>query len=174
LTGSDFLTQEEYYEKLFFLESDLVNQNWISRTKIWNQQYLRLNDPLDIADLPLALALVHPNHWVDWKGEEFQLSEEGWPNQALLNCEFDVICGIPCAWNADKRLQGKLHHDHRWPESLGGPESGYNLLSLCANHNWAKGNGLWGFDWGLVPKWLGPRLIELRDRKLHGIDPNQV
>ena len=133
-----------------------------------------MNDPLDKADLPLALALIHPNHWVDWRGEEFQLFEEGWPDQALSNCKFDVISGSPCPWNADKRLQGKLHHDHRWPKSLGGPESGYNLLPLCANHNSAKGNGLWGFDWNHIPQWLEQRLIELRDRKLYAIDPNQV
>ena len=65
-----------------------------------------------------------------------------------------------------------MNRDHRWPKSLGGPKSGFNLLWLCESHNLAKGNGLWGFNWGEMPKWLDVRLNELRKKKLLGIPQN--
>ena len=168
------MPEEEYYDSLFSLEKKLLTQDWLSRTRVWNKLFLQLANPLTPADLPLALALIHPDNWINWEGDEINLSEEGWGSKKLLKCEFDEITSHVCPWNADKYLQGTLHHDHRWPKSLGGPESGFNLPPLCANHNRAKGNGLWGFDWKKIPEWLGPRLEELRDSKLVGVDSNKI
>ena len=152
----------------------MSDQKWITKAKIWNDLYQSITQPLLPKDLPIALALIHPNYWIDWRGEEFELSEEGWGASELVQCEFHEIADCNCPWNEDKNLQGKLHHDHRWPKSLGGPKSGFNLLSLCESHNLAKGNGLWGFDWDMVPEWLQQRLTELRRMKLKGIDSDYL
>ena len=105
----------------------------------------------------------------DCAGEFFTLTDEGWGNVNLRKCNFVEVSGIECAWNGSS-LQTRLDHDHRWPDSLGGPKSGHNLLVLCETHNLAKGNGLRGFDWSEVPAWLKVRLEQISQKIMIGYE----
>ena len=169
LTGRDFLSEEIYYQALFSIQSEMKSFDPEGKTRHWNKLFLSLNDPLTQQDLPLALSMVHPAFHFDWSGKEIILSEEGWGPRQHSGCEFAEISGVECPWNQDPDIRSTMNRDHRWPKSLGGPKSGFNLLWLCESHNLAKGNGVWGFDWKNMPLWLQQRLTELRKRKLLGI-----
>ena len=162
------MSEGGYYRTLFSLQSEMKNLNWKEKAIIWNKWYFSLKHPLVSEDLHLALSLVNPAFHFNWEGSPIILSEDGWGAREGNICEFSVISGVECPWNEDPSLRTTMNKDHRWPASLGGPASGFNLLWLCNTHNQAKGNGLWGFDWELVPKWLEGRLIELWREKLLG------
>ena len=172
MIGSDLLPQGDYYQALFKIQVEMKNLGWEEKATIWNNWYLELNNPLIPEELPTSLSLVNPAFHFDWRGNKLSLLEEGWGPREGSNCEFFEISGVECPWNEDPILRPTMNRDHRWPKSLGGPESGFNLLWLCETHNLAKGNGLWGFDWSEAPKWLDGRLKELRKKKLLGMTQN--
>jgi len=164
LNGSEALTEMAYYNCLFRIKKEMENQSFLDMAKIWKKSYFSLKD--NDYDLPLALSLCHRDFWIDWKGNKFDLIEEGWANLVVKNCEFEKISGIVCPWNPSPE---NMEKDHWWPKSLGGPFSGFNLLGLCRIHNLAKGNGVRGFDWKIKPQWLDSRLNEIYNKKLFGI-----
>ncbi|MDA8555956.1 HNH endonuclease [Candidatus Poseidoniales archaeon] len=163
------MTEMAYYDCLFRIQNEMKNKSFLDMAKIWEKYFfdLRNNDYF----LPLGLALCHRDFWIDWKGNSFDLTEEGWANLVVSDCQFEKISGIACPWNPSPE---NLEKDHWWPKSLGGPFSGHNLLGLCRIHNLAKGNGLRGFDWKIKPQWIDSRLDEIYQKKLFGLNKNYV
>lgn len=164
------MSQGEYYQAVYNLEVRMKDESHEMKSRIWNEVYCELSQPLILEELPLSLALIHKNFWINHRGEDIDVQEEGWGEEVGRDCHFYEITKTPCPWNDSINLRSPLAHDHRWPNSLGGPKSGYNLLWLCETHNLAKGNGLWGFDWSEVPMWLDGQIKKIREQKLIGLD----
>jgi len=132
----------------------------------WLNLYSNLkpdNTLWDDEDLPILLALVHPDFYYDRRGVnfgedfEYRHSIRSYPKSKRIvgNCGIsNLIKGATCPyWHGEK-----LASDHLWPHSLGGATSEDNRYSLCSTCNEQKSSSplLFPGDW--VPGWLRNRI----------------
>lgn len=110
-------------------------------------------------DVPLGLALIHPEHW---SGVVRRDAVQG--PRAFRTAEIFAtrVCGAADYWGVacrtDTRTEGAAA-DHAWPYALGGPTIVGNIVWLCRRHNASKGVDVhlypWEFGW---PEWLSAQL----------------
>lgn len=107
-------------------------------------------------DLPMALALVHPEHWREHIPPQFLLGPREFRAQVLRGtrfCNAVDYWGVPCHRSDDPDRE--IVADHAWPYSLGGPTVPDNIRWLCRRHNAAKSSDIHLYPWeALWPTWL--------------------
>jgi hypothetical protein len=118
-------------------------------------------------DLPLALALVHPQHWEEAASFDAVLGPRAFRTPVLRGtqyCSAEDYWGIRCAPRDARNVE--IVGDHAWPYSLGGPTHVANIRWLCRRHNAAKSSDVHLYPWeGLWPEWLTgvlDRILRLR------------
>lgn len=122
------------------------------------------------AELPILLALVHPDFYHDRRGENigeqflYPHSKRSFPDNKrwVQQCGIsDLIDGAICPyWRGEK-----LRSDHLWPHSLGGATSSENRLSLCEKCNLQKSNSPLLYPGSWVPGWLRNRVELMKEVK---------
>lgn len=107
-------------------------------------------------DLPIALALVHPQCWEEIATSTQVLGQRAFHIAPLLGTRFCGAAdywGVPCRTRDDPTAE--VVADHAWPYSLGGPTIAANIRWLCRRHNAAKSSDVHLYPWeGLWPTWL--------------------
>ena len=132
----------------------------------WLNLYLLLGDNPSFwgdEDLPILLALVHPDFHYDRRGvnigEHFEHphSRRSFPKSKRIvsHCGIsDLIEDALCPyWRGEK-----LASDHLWPHSLGGATSTDNRLALCGTCNQQKSSSPLLYPGHWVPGWLRNRV----------------
>jgi hypothetical protein len=107
------------------------------------------------ADLPLALALIHPDNWSDRAGRK---EIQGPRSFRTATIHVTRACDAPDYWGvnciSDTAVEGAAA-DHAWPYSLGGPTAVGNIAWLCRRHNQIKGADIHFYPWESGwPDWL--------------------
>lgn len=110
-------------------------------------------------DLPLGLALLHPDLWADGARRDAVQGPRAFRTAQIYVTR---VCGAADYWGVacrtDTRAGGAVA-DHAWPYGLGGPTVVGNIVWLCRRHNASKGVDVhlypWEFGW---PDWLSPQL----------------
>lgn len=150
------------YEKtLFYLLSNSTRMNPTEFDGVWIQKYKEVHDSsLNVNNLPIALALIHPNFYYR-RGEPFHnnlqlqwLKNNNFKNGILRTnrCQFVKCSGYDCVFHESRIFN--IEADHFWPNSLGGPSILSNRLLLCSFHNNSKSNSYLNYNWNEVPSWL--------------------
>jgi hypothetical protein len=107
-------------------------------------------------DLPIALALIHPEHWGDRVRASDLLGPREFRAQVLKgtrSCNAADYWGVLCHRHHDPNLD--IVADHAWPYSLGGPTVPDNIRWLCRRHNAAKSSDIHLYPWEAPwPTWL--------------------
>jgi len=132
---------------------------------------LERDDSIARNDLPLALALIHPENWPPQIARDKMLGPRMFRTAELFltrMCSAAEYWGVAC--NSDTLAEGAVA-DHCWPYSLGGPTEVSNIRWLCRTHNAAKTADVHLFPWeDFWPDWLGNQLDRVgRTRALHGL-----
>jgi hypothetical protein len=159
----------------FNLDNEMKNQDFRIRATIWKRNYQEVVEQgLSVENLPLALALIHPDFRINWQGESFSIPD-GRFNDITNNenCQSFKVLGYECPWNKDVEIRGNLENDHYWPASLGGPTDNHNRLPLCRIHNEAKSNAISNYDWGNIPKWLLKLLTQIHSKVMWGFSSSE-
>lgn len=125
-------------------------------------------------DLPLALALCHPQHWEHHIRFEALLGPRSFRTPTLSGTR---LCSAADYWGVDcgtlKRRQVDIVADHAWPYSLGGPTHVANIRWLCRRHNAAKSSDIHFYPWeGLWPEWLCGLLERIRQVRGRNSNPS--
>lgn len=110
-------------------------------------------------DLPIAFALVHPQHWEDYGRAEQVLGPRTFRAPILTGtryCSAADYWGVQCA---ARNNPIEIVADHAWPYSLGGPTHIANIRWLCRRHNAGKSSDVHLYPWeGLWPDWIDGQL----------------
>jgi len=118
---------------------------------------------LTSGDLVLALSLVHPEHWKDFRTAQQMLGPREFRTFNMAGtrwCAAADYWGIECSTR--RRSDVAIVADHSWPYSLGGPTVVGNIRWLCRRHNAVKSADVHLFPWdGLWPDWLNSHLDTL-------------
>jgi hypothetical protein len=123
-------------------------------------------------DVLTALALVHPQHWVDVADTEKVLGARAFRAPTLRGtqyCSAEDYWGLPCASRNNATVE--IVADHAWPYSLGGPTHVGNIRWLCRRHNAAKSADVHLYPWEApMPDWVSSHLEKIRKiRALGGL-----
>jgi len=130
------------------------------RAGTWHEAKL---EALASSDLVLAMTLVHPQFWSDWKKSTEVLGPREFRVPNLVGTRYCAAAdywGVECA--SQRRLDAEIVADHAWPYSLGGPTVVGNIRWLCRRHNSVKSSDVHLYPWeGLWPDWLNEQLAKL-------------
>ena len=107
-------------------------------------------------NLPMALSLVHPQHWEEFANVQEVLGPRAFRAPTLRGtqyCSAEDYWGVRCTTPNTRRAQ--IVADHSWPYSFGGPTHVANIRWLCRRHNAVKSSDIHLYPWeGLWPDWL--------------------
>ena len=118
--------------------------------------------------LPQTMALVHPDFYRDREkqvGLEVGLSIRGPRRFSPTANRHVAVCMADRIWFSACPLENleKVHVDHWFPYSLGGPTLADNQLFLCPAHNRVKASDIHLFPWELgEPRWLRRQVDRIR------------
>jgi hypothetical protein len=120
---------------------------------------LRRADAEARQDIPMALALIHPNNWAEHSRRDAIQGPRAFRTAEIFGtriCSAADYWGIAC--RTDTMVEGAVA-DHAWPYGLGGPTTVANIAWMCRRHNASKGIDIhlypWEFGW---PDWLTDHL----------------
>jgi len=163
---------EEYIQYLFSLKSLMLAADVGEHDAIWLREYESVRGRLsELGTLPRAFALIHPDFYYR-KSISFKDSIPSYGPRAFPakisdydDCQAHIYTQVPCAFNSNRILRGRVQADHRFPSSLGGPTIMTNRLLLCSYHNQMKSNDISHLDWSDTPSWLIQHLDNIRALK---------
>ena len=107
--------------------------------------------------LPAALALAHPNHFIDAPHAAIIRGAMRFGERDSADwcgCQSKLIWGYECPLE-----DTSLEADHLFPYAAGGPTVSENRIWLCSYHNGTKSNDIHMYPWEQKePNWVGNRL----------------